>query len=57
MVNPSELHGVRRIVRAHLRLWGLQEMIEDTLEIVTELLTNVHRHAGGRAVLLLIGRR
>ncbi|MER7791133.1 ATP-binding protein [Streptomyces sp. NPDC097640] len=53
VVKPSELPGVRRIVRAHLRLWGLQELIEDTLEIATELLTNVHRHAGGRAVLLL----
>lgn len=52
-VEPSGLERIRRIVRAHLRHWGADELADDACEIVTELLTNVHRHAGGRAVLLL----
>lgn len=55
VVQPEELKRVRRTVRAHLRIWRLDELIDDTLEIVTELLANVYRHAGGEAVLLLQG--
>ncbi|MEU0214384.1 ATP-binding protein [Streptomyces sp. NPDC006265] len=53
VVRPQDLHRVRRIVRAHLRLWELKPLVDDSLKIVTELLTNVHRHVDGRAVLIL----
>jgi anti-sigma regulatory factor (Ser/Thr protein kinase) len=53
VVEPSDLEPVRHIVRAHLQLWGIAVLADDASVIVTELLTNVHRHAGGNAVLLL----
>ncbi|MFI2616663.1 ATP-binding protein [Streptomyces sp. NPDC018584] len=52
-VKPEGLHRIRRMVFAHLRLWRSTELSDDALKIVTELLSNVHKHAGGRAVLLL----
>ncbi|KND32054.1 ATP-binding protein [Streptomyces acidiscabies] len=52
-VEPEELRWVRRVVGTHLRLWGLDPVADDALEVVTELLTNVHRYAGGFAVLVL----
>ncbi|GAQ58591.1 ATP-binding protein [Streptomyces acidiscabies] len=52
-VEPEELHWVRRVVRSHVRLWGLDAVLDDALEVVTELLTNVHRYAGGIALLVL----
>ncbi len=52
-VEPEGLHRIRRIVFAHLRYQDLVELADDALKIVTELLSNVHKHAGGRAVLLL----
>ncbi|MEV8393039.1 MULTISPECIES: ATP-binding protein [unclassified Streptomyces] len=52
-VRPSDLPVIRRKVTARLRLWGLESLAHDACAIITELLTNVHRHANGRAVLLL----
>lgn len=42
---PSRIGQVRRIVSAHLRHWQLDALIEHASLGVTELLTNVHRHA------------
>lgn len=56
-VDPRELGRVRRMVLAHLRMWRLVEVVDPAQEIVTELLTNVHRHADGRAVLTLLPSR
>lgn len=53
LVEPEELRRVRRIVGTHVRAWGLDAVLDDTLEVVTELLTNVHRYAGGLALLVL----
>ncbi|AXG81009.1 ATP-binding protein [Streptomyces paludis] len=52
-VRLSELPGIRRKITGRLRLWDLEHLADDTCAIVTELLANVHRHADGRAVLLL----
>ncbi|MFJ2111825.1 ATP-binding protein [Streptomyces sp. NPDC087850] len=52
-VRPAELPGIRRKIGARLGRWGLEDLAGDTCVIVTELLANVHRHADGRAVLLL----
>ncbi|MCX4976469.1 ATP-binding protein [Streptomyces sp. NBC_00620] len=35
---------VRTIVRAHVRLWGLEPLVERTVLVLSELLTNVVKH-------------
>ncbi len=42
---PSRIGQVRRIVSAQLRYWHLDPLIDIAALGVTELLTNVHRHA------------
>ncbi|WP_418955634.1 ATP-binding protein [Streptomyces tritici] len=42
---PSRIGQVRRIVSAHLRYWHLDALIDHAALGLTELLTNVHRHA------------
>ncbi|MEU1116983.1 MULTISPECIES: ATP-binding protein [unclassified Streptomyces] len=42
---PSRIRQVRRIVSAQLRYWHLDPLIDQAAIGVTELLTNVHRHA------------
>ncbi|MEV0257733.1 ATP-binding protein [Streptomyces sp. NPDC050732] len=43
--NPVQIRRTRRIVTALLRYWGWDEQIDPALLCVTELLTNVFRHA------------
>ncbi|MEU1348598.1 ATP-binding protein [Streptomyces sp. NPDC005775] len=42
---PSRIGQVRRIISAQLRYWHLDPLIDQAALGVTELLTNVHRHA------------
>lgn len=42
---PSRIGQVRRIISAHLRHWQLDALVDQAVLGVTELLTNVHRHA------------
>ncbi|GGL86226.1 ATPase [Streptomyces fumigatiscleroticus] len=42
---PSRIGQVRRIVSAQLRYWRMASLIDRAALGVTELLTNVHRHA------------
>ncbi|MGW1145387.1 ATP-binding protein [Streptomyces sp. NPDC002454] len=42
---PSRIGQIRRIVSAQLRYWHLDGLIDHASLGVTELLTNVHRHA------------
>ncbi|MGX1800557.1 ATP-binding protein, partial [Streptomyces albidoflavus] len=42
---PPRIGQVRRIVSAQLRYWHLDPLIDRAALGVTELLTNVHRHA------------
>ncbi|WP_225804854.1 ATP-binding protein [Streptomyces sp. NK15101] len=42
---PSRIGQVRRIISAHLRHWQLDALVDHAVLGVTELLTNVHRHA------------
>ncbi|MFD5426206.1 ATP-binding protein [Streptomyces sp. NPDC127084] len=42
---PARIGQVRRIVSAQLRYWHLDPLIDHAALGVTELLTNVHRHA------------
>jgi hypothetical protein len=48
---PSRIGQVRRIVSAQLRYWHLDPLIDRASLGVTELLTNVHRHAAARQVV------
>ncbi len=43
---PPRIGQVRRIVSAQLRYWHLDPLVDRAALGVTELLTNVHRHAG-----------
>ena len=43
---PHRIPQVRRIVSAHLHHWNLDPVLDTVLLGVTELLANVHRHAG-----------
>ncbi|MFF3015898.1 ATP-binding protein [Streptomyces sp. NPDC057939] len=53
VVRPESMGCVREIVRAQLRMWRKSEF-SDLAELgVTELLTNVLRHAGGGGELLV----
>jgi anti-sigma regulatory factor (Ser/Thr protein kinase) len=42
---PSRIGQVRRIVSAQLRYWRMDSLIDRAMLGVTELLSNVHRHA------------
>ncbi|WP_069174004.1 ATP-binding protein [Streptomyces griseus] len=42
---PSRIGQIRRIISAQLRYWHLDPLIDHAALGVTELLTNVHRHA------------
>lgn len=43
---PEEAAALRRLMRIHLGLWGLPEVVEDAQLCVTELLANVITHVG-----------
>lgn len=62
-VTPDAISAVRRIVAAHLELWGppLNALAERAVLAVSELLTNVHEHTptdrhGRRPARLLVQR-
>jgi anti-sigma regulatory factor (Ser/Thr protein kinase) len=46
LAESTELAGLRRVLRLHLTLWGLPELIEDAQACVTELAANVIAHVG-----------
>lgn len=43
---PEEAAALRRLMRLHLGLWGLPEVVEDAQLCVTELVSNVIAHVG-----------
>ncbi|MGW8552831.1 ATP-binding protein [Streptomyces tubercidicus] len=53
-VQPQDLERIRRIVGAYLRYWGRDEVVERAAMCVTELLSNVHKHTGSAACVLLL---
>lgn len=46
VAEPAEVAGLRRIVRLHLRLWGLSDVVDAAEICVSELVANVIRHIG-----------
>jgi anti-sigma regulatory factor (Ser/Thr protein kinase) len=51
--DPVAVRGVRRFTSASLMGWDLDALLDDTLLVVSELVTNVaeHAHTPGRLVL------
>ncbi|MEU5274444.1 ATP-binding protein [Streptomyces hygroscopicus] len=52
--HPQTLADVRRAVAARLRLWGREELISAAGMCVTELLSNVHKHAASPECVLVL---
>ncbi|WP_371772982.1 ATP-binding protein [Streptomyces sp. NBC_01438] len=46
LAEPEEVAGLRRVVRLHLRLWGLSEVVDAAEICVSELAANVITHVG-----------
>ncbi|MFD8742663.1 ATP-binding protein [Streptomyces sp. NPDC059616] len=46
LAEPEEVAALRRVVRLHLRLWGLSDVAEVAEICVSELVSNVIRHVG-----------
>ncbi|MET8328692.1 ATP-binding protein [Streptomyces sp. NPDC005181] len=46
LAEPEEVAGLRRVVRLHLRLWGLSDVADAAETCVSELVANVIRHVG-----------
>ncbi|MET7603991.1 ATP-binding protein [Streptomyces avermitilis] len=43
---PTEVAGLRRIMRSHLGIWGLHEVADEAQLCVSELVSNVITHVG-----------
>ncbi|MEU6682607.1 ATP-binding protein [Streptomyces sp. NPDC046832] len=43
---PAEVAALRRIMRLHLGVWGLQHLVDDAQLCVSELVSNVITHVG-----------
>ncbi|MER5614286.1 ATP-binding protein [Streptomyces sp. NPDC002215] len=46
LAEPEEVAALRRVVRSHLRLWGLSDVADAAEICVSELVANVIRHVG-----------
>lgn len=46
LAEPEEVAALRRLMRLHLNLWGLPQLIDAAQLCVTELVTNVITHVG-----------
>jgi hypothetical protein len=43
---PTEVAGLRRVMRSHLGIWGLHAVVRDAQLCVSELVSNVITHVG-----------
>lgn len=46
MAEPEEVAALRRIMRLHLKVWGLHEVTDEAQLCVSELVSNVITHVG-----------
>ncbi|MEV6652349.1 ATP-binding protein [Streptomyces sp. NPDC051219] len=46
LAEPQEVVSLRRVLRLHMTLWGLSEVVETAQICVTELVSNVIQHVG-----------
>lgn len=54
IAEPQALAHVRQVATAQLRLWGYDALIDSVILGLTEMLTNVGRHAGSLACVLTL---
>lgn len=54
ITHPQALARVRRIVGAYLRCWGWDDLVHPAVMCVTELLSNVRKHAHSDSCVLLL---
>lgn len=58
LAEPAEVAGLRRVVRLHLRWWGLSDVADAAEICVSELVANVIRHVGeGTPATLVVEMR
>jgi anti-sigma regulatory factor (Ser/Thr protein kinase) len=43
---PAEVAALRRVVRLHLGVWGLRDLVDEAQLCISELVANVIRHVG-----------
>lgn len=55
LAEPEEVAALRRVLRIHLRTWGLQELTDAVLLCVSELVANVITHVGAGTPTTLAG--
>ncbi|MQT01198.1 ATP-binding protein [Streptomyces jumonjinensis] len=55
--HPRALARIRRIIRAHLRHWGLGSLTETAVLCAHELLANVDKHTDSPRCVLTLERR
>lgn len=53
---PESARTARRLVRAALTAWGLNDLTDDTLLIVSELVANAVRHARRNSIRVMVDR-
>ncbi|MFG3198582.1 ATP-binding protein [Streptomyces sp. NPDC048208] len=54
---PESARTARRLVRAALSAWGLNDTTDDSLLIVSELVANAVRHARRTSIRVMVERR
>ncbi|MEU6462334.1 ATP-binding protein [Streptomyces sp. NPDC046976] len=54
--DPESAATARRLVCVALSTWGLDELTDDAVLIVTELVTNAVRHARRRSIRVMVER-
>ncbi|MEU6485679.1 ATP-binding protein [Streptomyces sp. NPDC046887] len=54
--SPESAATARRLVRLALAAWGLRDVVEDAVLVVSELAGNAVRHAEGRTIRVMVER-
>ncbi|MFD8468678.1 ATP-binding protein [Streptomyces cyaneofuscatus] len=57
VAHPESLAIMRRIVSAHVDLWGFRELVDSVTLCAHELLANVDRHTGSPHCTITLRRR
>ncbi|WP_432010675.1 ATP-binding protein [Streptomyces cucumeris] len=53
-VTPEQLGRIRRIITAHVRCWGQEQIIDQAVMCATEMLSNVERHVESSDCVLIL---
>lgn len=55
--HPQALARIRRIIRAHIKHWGFEALMDSAVLCAHELLANVEKHSGAPHCVLTLERR